>query len=118
MNDGDKSIESHLKEISDGIQEANKKLDKLSDCLQEDTVPEYSNTDEKYLSVKEVSTLVGLSERTIYRRFYEGKLKSFKMGGLRVFALSDVSKFVQAEREAGNFKGDDSGKVLGKLLGE
>ncbi|MFV0344979.1 MAG: helix-turn-helix domain-containing protein, partial [Bacteroidales bacterium] len=56
----------------------------------------------------QVSTLVGLSERTVYRRFYEGKLKSFKMGGLRVFALSDVSKFVQAEREAGNLKGNNN----------
>lgn len=104
MNQEDKSIKCHLKEISNGIKEANQKLDKLTDSLQEDNIPENSDADEKYLSVKEVSTLVGLSERTVYRRFYEGKLKSFKMGGLRVFALSDVSKFVQAERESGNLK--------------
>lgn len=109
-----KNIADWLKDISDSLEKANKKLDKLTDSNTENE----DNTTDKYLTVKEVSALIGLSERTIYRRYYEGKLKSFKMGGLRVFALSEVNKFIENEKQAKTSKEDKNKGLLGKWFGK
>lgn len=108
-----KNIAGWLKDISDNLEKANEKLDKLT----QDNIKNGDNTTDRYLTVKEVSALIGLSERTIYRRYYEGKLKSFKMGGLRVFALSEVNRFIQSEKQAKTSKEDKNKGLLGKWFG-
>lgn len=113
-----KNIEDWLQDISNNLEKANQKLDKLTgENLHEDTTKP-DNTEDKYLTVKEVSALIGLSERTIYRRYYEGKLKSFKMGGLRVFPLSEVNKFIENEKQAEAEKKENSKSLLGKWFGK
>lgn len=86
--------EEILKRIACDVESANQKLDKL---LQEQ--PKEAEQPEKLLSVKEVAVMLRITERTVYKRYYEGKLKSFKMGGNRVFAYSEVMRFLKEEKE-------------------
>lgn len=109
-----KNIADWLKDISDNLEKANEKLDRLT----QDNIKNEDNTTDKYLTVKEVSALIGLSERTIYRRYYEGKLKSFKMGGLRVFPLSEVNRFIENEKQEKTSKEDKNKGLLGKWFGK
>ncbi len=96
-----KGLKDWLEYIAQNIEVSNNKLDILLEAQKEKEFSEQNipNIKEKYLSVKEVATLIRLSERTVYRRYYEGKLKSFKLGGLRVFPLSDVKRFIREERK-------------------
>lgn len=82
-----------IKRIACDVESANQKLDRL---LQE---PRVTEQPEKMLSVKEVAAMLRITERTVYKRYYEGKLKSFKMGGNRVFAQSEVMRFLEEEME-------------------
>lgn len=93
----EQDIKQYLQAIYSGVSKANEKLDRLTANSKDKTE---SRPIERYLTVKEVSALIGLSERTIYRRYYEGKLKSFKLGGLRVFAMSEIKRFIANEQQA------------------
>lgn len=84
-------IEKYLISISENLELANKKLDRITN------LPKIDNP-EKMLSAKETAAKLQVSVRTVYRRFNEGKLHSFKMGGNRVFALSEVMRFYNEEK--------------------
>lgn len=86
--------EDILQRIARDVESVNQKLDKLL-CEQ----PKEPEDPEKLLSVKEVAVMLRVAERTVYKRYYEGKLKSFKMGGNRVFAHSEVMRFLKEEKE-------------------
>lgn len=92
-------IEVSLKNITAKLEICNCKLNTLLTVSEQNKGIDSNNKNltEKYLSAKEVASFIGLSVRTVYRRYYEGKLKSFKMGGLRVFPLSEVMRFIEKE---------------------
>lgn len=94
--------EEILKRIACDVESANQKLDKL--LLKQ---PKEVEQPEKLLSVKEVAVMLRIAERTVYKRYYEGKLKSFKMGGNRVFAYSEVMRFLREERKRSEEKSPD-----------
>lgn len=86
--------EDILRRIALDVESVNLKLDKLlNEQAKEQGQPE------KLLSVKEVAVMLRITERTVYKRYYEGKLKSFKMGGNRVFPHSEVMRFLNEEKE-------------------
>ncbi len=92
-----------LQNIACGVESANQKLDKLLHESHTETIQP-----DKLLSVKEVSVLLRVTERTVYKRYYEGKLKSFKMGGNRVFAYSEVMRFLKESQEKAQLNNKDA----------
>lgn len=46
----------------------------------------------EFLSIKEASTLIGVSERTFYRLMKDGLVKTFKLGGRTIIKRSDIDK--------------------------
>ncbi len=55
--------------------------------------PEINSKD--FLSIKETSSLLGISERTIFRLVKSGVLISNKVGGRRILKRSDINKLFQ-----------------------
>lgn len=55
--------------------------------------PEINSKD--FLSIKETSSLLGISERTIFRLVKSGELISNKVGGRRILKRSDINKLFQ-----------------------
>ena len=45
----------------------------------------------EFLSIKEASTLIGVSERTFYRLMKDGLVKSYKLGGRTIIKRSDIN---------------------------
>lgn len=84
-------IEQYLISISENLEIANRKLDNIT------SIPKVENPD-KMLSAKETAAKLQVSVRSVYRRVNEGKLHSFKMGGNRVFAYSEVMRFLDEEK--------------------
>ncbi len=53
----------------------------------------------KLLDVKQVREMLGLSERTVFRLIKSGELKGFKVGREWRFEESDITDFIQRQRE-------------------
>ena len=53
----------------------------------------------KLLDVKQVREVLGLSERTVFRFIKSGELKGFKVGREWRFEESDITDFIQRQRE-------------------
>jgi excisionase family DNA binding protein len=53
----------------------------------------------KLLDVKRVREMLGLSERTVFRLIKSGELKGFKVGREWRFEESDITDFIQRQRE-------------------
>jgi len=53
----------------------------------------------KYMSIKEVFTLFGVSKRTIERRIAEGKLAKMKVGTRTVIAVDEVERYMKRYTE-------------------
>lgn len=52
------------------------------------------NTEERWLSVEEIATHLGISKETIYRWLYRGKIPSHRVGRLWKFKASEVDAWV------------------------
>ena len=54
---------------------------------------------DKPFNVKQVSEMLDLSERTIFRLIKDGKLKGFKIGREWRFAQKDIDDYIAGQRE-------------------
>ncbi len=62
----------------------------------------------KLLDIKQVREVLGLSERTVFRLIKSGELKGFKVGREWRFEESDITDFIQRQREKATQTGDDT----------
>lgn len=53
----------------------------------------------RFLNMKQVEELLGISERTIYRIMQKGDLKGFKTGRAWRFEESDIEDYIKRQRE-------------------
>jgi len=50
------------------------------------------------IDIKEISNLLGVSEKTLYGWVHQRKIPFLKMGGLLRFDLSDIEKWIQKKK--------------------
>lgn len=64
----------------------------------------------RFLTMKQVEELLGVSERTIYRIMQKGDLKGFKTGHAWRFEESDIEDYVKRQRKKAEaqLKGDEA----------
>jgi excisionase family DNA binding protein len=53
----------------------------------------------KFLDVKQVQEMLGLSERTVFRLIKSGQLKGFKAGREWRFEEADLEDYIRRQRE-------------------
>lgn len=54
----------------------------------------------EFLTVDQVKTMLGVSDRTVFRYIKKGDLKGFKMGKEWRFEPSDIDDFILGRRQA------------------
>ena len=54
----------------------------------------------KFLTVKELSELLGVSDFWIKRRIKTGEIPSYKMGRKRLFSKEEIDQWIDSQKEA------------------
>ncbi|TWI87758.1 helix-turn-helix domain-containing protein [Chitinophaga japonensis] len=89
----DRSIE----ELNGRVEELHSKIDGLTSLIQK-SISERSGESNETLNVKQVASLLGIKEQTVYDKVYKKQLPAYKKGKHLLFYKVEMDEFIASGR--------------------
>ena len=67
-----------------------------------------SKVEQRYFTMNDTAKYLGISRITLHRLVKAGEIKSYKVGGLRLFDLVEVDKWIHSKEEKIKKEGGDT----------